>query len=116
MIYLAIGGGVAILALLAAFFWQRAAAARAEKTAAEQEQLAASLTAALEQAQKSKTDQDQRYEELVRYWQSKVKELEGALDACLHDPVAVRARLRELLSVPAPAADRGGKTGGPVPL
>jgi hypothetical protein len=114
VIYLAIIGGVSSLALLAAFFWQRSVAANAKKAAAEQERFAEELKAALEVAQKGRTEGDQRYEDLVRYWQSKVKELEGALDACSHDPAAVRARLRDLLSAP-PTADPGGGTGGPVP-
>jgi hypothetical protein len=112
--YLAISGGVVSIALLIAFLWQRAAAANAKKAAAEQEQFAEELKAALEQAQKARTGQDQRYEDLVRYWKSKVTELEGALDACSHDPAAVRARLRDLLSAP-PAADPGGGAGGSVP-
>lgn len=113
---LAIAGGICTVGLLIAFLWQRAATARAQKTAAEQEQFAAQLKAALELAQRARTEGDQRYEDLVRYWQKQVKELEVALDACTQDPAAVRARLRGLLSVPAaPASDSSAKPSGSVP-
>jgi NAD(P)-dependent dehydrogenase (short-subunit alcohol dehydrogenase family) len=111
---LAIAGGASTIGLLIAFLWARAGKASAQKAAAEQERFAEELKAALEAAQKARTTQDQRYEDLVHYWQSTVKEMEVALDACSHDPAAVRARLRDLLSAP-PAADPGGGAGGSLP-
>jgi len=109
--YLAISGGVVSVALLIAFLWQRAAAANARKAAAEQEQFAESLKAALEQAQKARIEEVQRLEAVIRMTRKKAEE---ALNACPKDPVAVRAHLRDLLSAPA-AADPGGGAGGPVP-
>jgi hypothetical protein len=111
---LSVAGGASFFGMSIAFLWERSAKLTAQRAAAEGARFADELKAALAEAQKARTTQDQRYEDLVRYWQSKVKELEGALDVCSHDPAAVRARLRGLLSAP-PAADPGGAAGSSLP-
>jgi type VI protein secretion system component VasK len=112
---LAIAGGLSSVALLIAFLWARAAAARARKEAAEQEQFAAQLKASFDVMEKARAESERRYEDLVAEWRRRKKELEDALEACSHDPDAVRARLRGLLTVSTPPPGGGGETGGTLP-
>jgi hypothetical protein len=116
MIYeiLAIVGGASTIGLLVAFLWQRAATARAQKAAVEQEQFASSLKAALAETQKARTQDGQRYEDLTKFYEKELKEARDALDACSHDPAAVRLILRDLFSVPSPTTDSGRSRSGPV--
>jgi protein-tyrosine-phosphatase len=104
-------GGASTIGLLIAFLWARAGKASAQKAAAEQERFAEELKAALEAAQKARTEEVRRLEAVIRMTRQK---LEEALNACPKDPVAILARLRDLLSAPPPA-DRGGAAGGPLP-
>jgi hypothetical protein len=108
---LSIAGGASTIGLLIAFLWQRSAAANAKKDAAEQTRFSDELKAALEQTQKARTEEVQRLEDVIRITR---KALEEALNACPKDPVAVLARLRDLLSAP-PAADPSGGAGSSLP-
>jgi hypothetical protein len=112
---LAVAGGFGMVGLLIAFLWARAGKASAQKKAAEQEQFAESLKAGLAENQRARTESEQRYEDLARYYEAKLKEASDALGACAHDPAAVRVVLRDVFSLPAsaPSSSRGG--GGPVP-
>lgn len=104
-------GGASTIGLLVAFLWQKSVAANAKKDAAEQARFAEDLKAALEVAQRARTEEVQRLEAVIRMTR---KALEEALNACPKDPVVVLTRLRDLLSAPA-APDHSGAAGGSVP-